>query len=151
VVAPVVTQAAAPEEETLTPEKARICAALEGVLARDFGLDPANSREGLGWYRFSIDGVWFQGGVQDDFRVLATLCRNETDVDIDKLMASIRKANTGRTEARFAEADGYIHVRAACPLEDASEARVQAIIAACWAAIESKEGQSLRVKYRSFD
>lgn len=134
-----------------TLEEARVCAELEGVLSREFGLAPAQCREGVGWYRFAIEGVAFQGGLHDDLRVFATLCRTDTDVNMKKLMASIRAASEGLVDVRFDEADGYIQVRAACGLSEVSAARVKSMIEACRAAIGSEAGAGLRAKYRSYE
>ncbi len=126
-------------------------AVMEAVLADDFGLDPVASREGDGWYRFTIEGHEFQGGVHQDFRVSVVLCRNDEDVNLTKLMASLRAANKGLTDAKFAEADGYIHVRAACAHKDVTAAKLRTMIDACRATAASATGMALRSKYRSWN
>lgn len=139
------------EEPALDAEQARIVAALEGVLVQDFAVDLEASREGQGWYRFSIGDTPFQGGLHDDVRVQATLCATDTDLDLRKLAASLATANKAIVGAQFMEADCYIHVRAACSFAEASAARLKAMIQACSDAVESAAGQSLRAKYRTYD
>ncbi len=150
VVVPVVVAPPEPPPSS-TPEEARVIAELEGVLARDYALDPAASREGHQWYRFAIDGLGFQAGINDDLRVQATLCATDTDVDMKKLMTGLRAANKGLVGARFEEADCYIHARAACALREASAAKLKAMIEACRAAIASPPATGLRAKFKSYD
>lgn len=152
VVAPVSPPVSPPAPEpALDAERARIVATLEGVLVQDFAVDLEASREGQGWYRFWIGDIPFQGGLHDDIRVQATLCATDTDLDLRKLAASLATANKAIVGARFAEADCYIHVHAACAFTEASAARLKAMIQACSDAVESKAGQSLRAKYRTYD
>jgi hypothetical protein len=141
-VAPVVAEA------PLTADELRLVALIEGAL-RGLGVDPEAARESRGWYRFTLDGYPFQGGLHDDVRVLGTLCATATDVDLKALGASLKQANRGLAGARFEEADGYLHARAACPREGASAAGLEAMIQACRAALATEAAQGLKTRYRT--
>lgn len=132
-------------------EESRVIATLEQVLAQDFDVDVATSREGQSWYRFWIGNTPLQAGLHDDVRVQATLCATDTDVNLRKLGASLTAANKAIAGARFEESDCYIHARAACTFAEASATRLKAMITACNDAIESAAGTSLRAKYKTYD
>jgi hypothetical protein len=137
-------------EAPLTPEEAKVVAALEAAL-RGLGLDPAECREGRGWYRYELGGREFQSGLHDDVRVQGTLCATETDVDLRRLGASLKRANKGLLGVRFEEADCYLHARSACAHLEATEERLSSMIAACRGALESDAGRELRATYMTSD
>lgn len=138
------------EEPALDAGEAKLIADLEAALT-GLGLDPATSREGLRWYRFSIDDAPFQAGLHDDFRVQATLCATETDADLSAIAKSLAAANKHVRGAQFLESDCYLHVRAACPFAQVSAEKVGAMVRACRDAIASDAGAKLRAKYRTFE
>lgn len=137
-------------ELPLGPEEERIVAELEAVLTK-LGLDAKKSREGRGWYRFELDGLAFQAGLHDDLRVVGTLCKTSTDVNLTKLMARVRAANASKPSARFFESDGYLHVRASSPLGEATAARIEGLIAACRETLSSDQAGSLAREYRTME
>lgn len=138
-------------EVPLTAEESIVVDALESVLRETFGVDAVASREGRGWYRFVIDGLPFQAGLNDEGLVIGTLCATDTDVDLRKLVASLKRANKGRTLARFVEADCYIHARASAPFAGAGAPMWKAMIEACRDALRSEAGQALAAEYRTME
>lgn len=139
------------EQPPLTPQEATIVAELESVLARDFAVDPAESRNGQGWYRFHLDNTPFQAGISGIFHVQATLCATATDLDMNAVARSLATANKGLVGASFEESDCYLHACASCRLDEATAAKLKAMIEVCRAAIASPKGQSLHTKYRTYD
>ncbi|MCU0653874.1 MAG: hypothetical protein MUF64_00815 [Polyangiaceae bacterium] len=121
---------------------------LEGL-----GLAASECREGNGWWRFHYR-VSFQGGIHNaDFRVVATLCELNSEVDLDALYADMRAANEALPPgslAGFVEEDNYLHVKSRVPFEGLDEALLRAQIEACAALAESSTGRSLRSRYRSW-
>ena len=137
-------------ELPLGAEEEKIVAVLETVLGK-LGLDPKKSREGRGWYRFELAGFGFQAGLHDDVRVVGTLCKTSTDVNLNKLMARVKTANASKPSARFFESDGYIHVRASCPMDEATTERLEGLIHACRETLSSDHAGSLAREYRTME
>lgn len=137
-------------EEPLGPEEAKVVADIEAVLTK-LGADPKKCREGRGWYRFGLGGSQLQAGIQDDARAVGTLCKTSTDVNLNKLVAKLRAANAKRPAARFFEADGYIHVKASCPMAEASADRIEALVRACRDTLASDDAAALAREYRTFE
>ncbi len=137
-------------ELPLGAEEAKIVVALESVLVK-LGQDPKKCREGRGWYRFELDGFAFQAGLHDDVRVVGTLCKTNTDVNLNKLMARVKAANASKPSARFFESDGYLHVKASCPMAEAIPERLETLIRHCREALSSDQGGSLAREYRTLE
>lgn len=136
-------------EAPLDADEAKVVASLEAVLAK-LGLDPKTSREGRGWYRFTLDGFNLQAGLHDDdVRVVGTLCKTNTDVSLTKLMARIKAVNASKPAARFFESDGYVHAKASCTTAEATEPHLEALVAQCRAALASEQGAALAREYRT--
>lgn len=134
-------------------DREAMIALFEGVLL-ELGLDPAECREGDGWWRFAPDGLSMQGGIHThDLRILCTLTEIDHDASIDDVMASVTERNGALplgALAVFAEADNYLHVSSKVALEDVSAETIEAMIKACMALTRSPPAQSLRAKYRAW-
>ena len=134
--------------EPLSTEEALAYDALRSALT-SLGIDPEASREGRAWTRFTLDDVQMQAGVNEDVRVVATLCATETDVDLRKLSASLKRANRTAGLARFIESDCYIHASARSPRTLATVTHWKAMIEACRDAVQSETGRALASQYLS--
>lgn len=123
----------------------------EGVLL-GLGIDPVQAREGDDWWRFTVDGLGFQGGVHTfDFRVLCTLCELDAAVALDRLYADMQARNEELgAPARLIEQDNYLHVRAMAPHAVMTAERMRAMIEACTTVARSDAAASLRSRYRAW-
>lgn len=124
-------------------------AAFEAVLKDSFGLDPATCREGDDWWRFTVDGVRFQGGVhRADVRALATICGVASDVDVDALYADIAANPPPEGLAGFREADCYLYAEARVPFAQVTREQIHAAIRDCITATRSDAAAALRSRWR---
>ncbi len=137
------------EEEPLSDQESRVVGELETVLGRDLGLDAPACREGRAWYRFAAGGHPLQAGIIDDLRVTGTLCKVSINANLGKLIAALKRANPKGARARFFESDGYIHVKAGCPVAEADAASIKSLLDACIERLDSAEAGSLKATYKS--
>jgi len=127
----------------------QMIAAFDAAL-RTFDLDPDKCREGEDWWRFTLDGTSFQGGVhRRDVRVLASLCELASDVDLDALYADASAAGSPGL-ARFKETDGYLYAAASLPFAGVSQEQIQQAIRDCLAAAKSPAADALKSRWRSW-
>jgi hypothetical protein len=119
----------------------------EAVLRERFELDPVACRESSDWWRFSVDGVTFQGGVHSaDVRVLASLCTMSASVDIGAVYRDLEAAPTHGL-ARVIEADNYLYTTAQLPFAEVSAATIEQAIRDCVALRKSADANKLRAKW----
>jgi hypothetical protein len=113
------------------PSEQEMITAFETVLRERFELDPVGCRESSDWWRFSVDGISFQGGVhRADVRVLATLCSMSGGVDIGGVYADLETAPTHGL-ARFIETDNYLYVTATLPFAEVATTSIEQAIRDC--------------------
>lgn len=124
--------------------------AFEAALRNAFDLDPVKCRESEDWWRFTIDGTAIQGGVhRSDVRVLASVCKVGSDVDLDALYADARAAATTGLAA-FKEQDCYLYAAASLPFADVSQERIERAIRDCLAAATSPAAAALKSRWRAW-
>lgn len=126
--------------------------AFETVLRESFGLDPASCRESEDSWRFTVEGLGFQGGVhRADVRVMTLLCKISTDPGIlDALYQDIGKAEAPGL-ASFKESDCYLYAWAQLPFAAVSQAGIEQMIRDCVAAAQSPAASSLKSEWRNWD
>lgn len=129
------------------PSEQEMITAFETVLRERFELDPVACRESTDWWRFSVEGVSFQGGVhRADVRVLASLCSMSGSVDIDAVYRDLETAPTHGL-ARFIEADNYLYATASLPFAVVSATTIEQAIRDCVALRKSDGASKLRTRW----
>jgi hypothetical protein len=119
----------------------------EAVLRDHFALDPVSCRESEDWWRFSVDGVSFQGGVhRTDVRVLASVCSMSASVDIDAVYQDLESA-APHGLARLNEADNYLYATAKLPFAEVSATTIEQAIRDCVALRKSDAASKLRSRW----
>lgn len=125
--------------------------AFEKLLRERFDLDPEGCRESEDWWRFSVDGLSFQGGVHSrDFRVMTSLCELDPGADFDAVIgdANAASAELDGSLARFKEQDCYLYAYAQAGFAEVSPELLERLVRDCVSAAKSAQASKLRSKWR---